>query len=326
MEFALYDQGEGYYSTHAQSIPDYVTAVNFGPYLGWAVARELAHLWMNLPSYIAPKVFTVVEVGCGSQAAIANGCLEIFQRDYPDLFAKTQVILVDRSIQRLHLATQKLTRLFPGKVFSCPDINQIPIIWGAIVSNELFDAMPVTVIRRSEGERLEQAFVEGTATQKQLIWRSSEDPVLLSHSLELPVGVAYALNLDALKTLETMSAKLEHGFALSIDYGDTRPQVFNRSPVKAYSQGLLKYPDWNNPGKEDITSPVDFSLLMDWGSRLGLEVVGYDSLSSFLIRNGALDMLSEPKDKTSIENNLRVKSLIHPIGFGEDFKVLLQGK
>lgn len=328
MEFALYDRKQGYYNTHLQSIPDYVTAPNFGPYLGCGIARQLAKAWSLAPHLISPKVFTFVEAGCGSQAYLTRSVLSTWQAEEPHLFSKVQVILVDRSASRLAQAVSSLSPLYPGKVFGCPDIAQIPKMWGAVVSNELLDAFPVRPIRKSDGDCVEEAFVEKDGKGRfHFSWRPCQDPVVISFGLELPLeDVCYAFNGEALRYLEIVSDRLEHGLVMTIDYGDTRPTLFARSPVKAFSQGEVKVPNLNNPGFEDITSPVDFTLMMDWGSRVGLDTLYYETLGGFLIQSGVADFLQEPNTREAIEENMRLKTLIHPHGFGEDFKVLLQGK
>lgn len=326
MEFALYDKEKGYYANRLHSIPDYVTAPNFGPYLGRAVARELAKAWDLLPSLITPKVFTLVEVGCGGQPNLTRSILDAWRKEQPGLFAKTQVILVDRSAARLDRAVSTLSALFPGQVFGCPDVSQIPVISGAIISNELVDAFPVHLIRRSSSEHVEEAWVEHTPEGARWRWSRSEDPIMISFGLEIPQDTIYAFNREALRFLETVHSRLEHGLVMTIDFGDLRPAVFERSAIKAYANRQLLEPDLSAAGKQDLTSPVDFSLLMDWGSRLGLETIQYETLGEFLIHNGAGDFWRQPDSREAIESNLQLKALIHPQGFGDDFKVLLQGK
>lgn len=328
METALYDPERGYYNTHLKSIPDYVTAPNFGPYLGRCVARQIAQAWNSAPAAMIPKVFTLVEVGCGGQPHLTRAVLEAWEVEQPKLFEKTQMILVDRSPTRLGEAVASLSSIFPGKVFGSPDISQIPQITGVIVSNELLDAFPVRLIRKTLLDTVEEAYVEADAHDiRQCQWRPCADPVLVSCGLGLPTREApYAFNPGALRYLEAAVNRLEHGLVMTIDYGDTQPAVMVRSPVKAFASGQIRWPDFNAAGSEDITSPVDFTLLMDWGSRLGLETIYYDTLGKFLIQNGIADFLKEPHTKKDVAGNLNIKTLIHPYGFGEDFKVLLQGK
>ena len=334
MESALYDKERGYYTTRLDSIPDYVTAPNFGPYLGQTIARELGRAWHLLPVHAQPKVFSLVEVGCGSQASLTRSILETLQTSEPGLYSKLQAILVDRSVPRLSQALDKLSRAFPNRVFGCPDMAQIPKVWGAVISNELLDAFPVRLLRRTSSDTVEEGHVETKGLREGLKetpnpvlgWKKCGDPVRISWGLDLPIGKVYALNLEALKYLEILANRLEHGLILTIDFGDLRPAIFERSPVKAFSKGQVKTPNFAQPGSEDVTSSVDFSMLIDWGSRLGLDTLQYETLGSFLMRNGIGDMLVGPDNRTNIEKNLKIKALIHPYGFGEDFKVLIQGK
>lgn len=328
MEFALYDGAQGYYSNRINSIPDYVTAPNFGPYLGAAVARSLAQAWNLLPVAITPKVFTLVEVGCGGMPSLTHSILDCWKKEQPELFAKTQVILSDRSAVRLANAVSSLSVHYPGKVFGCPDISQLPRISGAVVSNELLDAFPVHLIRKTAADSIEEAWVETDSSGKtQCRWRPCVDPIRISAGLELPSDApSYSFNAEALRYLETVNSRLEHGLIVTIDFGDMRPLIFDRAPVKAFEAKQLKHPDFNRAGQQDITSPVDFSLLMEWGSRLGLETIQYETLGEFLIHNGVNEFWREPVNREAIESNLKLKTLIHPQGFGDDFKVLIQGK
>mgnify|MGYP001614132959 CR=1 FL=1 len=326
IERALYDREGGYYSTRLKSVPDYVTAPSFGPYLGCAVARELIRGWREMPRMARPKVFTLVEAGCGSEAALTKSALETLNAEEPDLLDRLQVILAERSVARLGAALETLGRAFTGKVYGCPDISQIPRIWGAVVSNELLDALPVHLIRRRQTEVQEACVEKAAGGGCGFQWKKCDDPVVTSFGLELPADVSYALNREALKFLEIVSDRLAHGLLVSIDFGDAQPAIFSRVPVKAFSKGAVKLPNWNTPGTEDLTSPVDFGLLMDWGGHLGLEALSYETLSSFLIRHRIGEMLSSGAGREAVEGNLKIKALIHPQGFGEDFKVLIQGK
>ncbi|MBI4667827.1 MAG: SAM-dependent methyltransferase [Elusimicrobia bacterium] len=327
MDFSLYNPQQGYYANRLEAIPDYVTAPNFGPYLGQALAREMSRMWNLLPPSAKPPAVTLIEAGCGSEAFLTRSILKTLIALEPRLFSSLQVILVDRSVARLAKAQQDLSAVYPDKIFACPDIAQIPPAWGFVVSNELLDALAVRLIRRSSVEGVEIAHVEFKAGgEPEYIWKECHDPICVSYGLDLPFNKTYALNLDAKAYLEILSSRLEHGFVMTADYGDIRPAVFNRLPVKAFSKGKLKTPDLKSPGSQDITSPVDFSLLIEWGEKLGFETLYYETLGGFLMRHGIGEMVGRPDTLGQAERNLQIKTLIHPYGFGEDFKVLIQGK
>ncbi len=327
MDFALYDSGTGYYATNLDASKDYITAPNFGPYLGWALGREIVRSWKAFPNLVAPGAFSLVEVGCGATAGLTASVLRQVQAEAPELFAKTQAILVDRSAARLQSAVTRLDALYPGKAFACPDFMQIPKVNGFIFSNELIDAMAVHIIRKSAQGGVGSAYIEVDEQNKRTVrWHACDDPVIASYGHDIPEGVSYALNTDALDFLQTAADRLEHGFLITIDFGDMRPELFHRSAVKAFLQHRVKDVDFDKPGSEDIASPVDFTLLMDHGARVGLETMHYETLGSFLLRNGAQELFNKMSNVSAMNENLRLKTLIHPFGFGEDFKVLIQGK
>ncbi|MBI4063946.1 MAG: SAM-dependent methyltransferase [Elusimicrobia bacterium] len=325
MEFALYDKERGYYATRLGSLPDYVTAPTFGPFLGEAIASELIRAWRTLPKNLHPEVFSVVEAGCGADGNLSAAIVGVIRNQEPVLYDRLQVLLVDRSLPRLDSAVSRLSGLFENKVFGCPDITQIPKVWGAIISNELLDAFAVRLIRRTAGEEVQEGYVAG-GDSRAIEWRKCSDPVVVSFGLDLPLNTAYALNLDALKFFEAVRDRLDHGLILTVDFGDLRPMIFERSALKAFSNRTVRNLTLGAAGSEDLTSPVDFSLLMDCGMRLGLETLHFETLGSFLIRNGIADKMAPAGGIAALKDNLKIKTLIHPYGFGEDFKVLIQGK
>lgn len=327
MEHALYDQKQGYYATRLEGLTDYITAPNFGPYLGWAIAHEILRAWKAFPDFIASDKLTLIEAGCGPEGSLTQAVLSVLAKEAPALFVKTQVIMVDRSIGRLERAIANVGKHYPDRIFGCPDIGQLPRFSGVLYSNELIDAMPVFLIQKKAHHEILQAVVEEDASQKrQLEWRSANDPVIISYGLDLPENIPYALNLEALRFLALVAGRMEHGFLMTIDFGETRPAVFGRSPIKGFLNHKIKIPSLDHSGEEDITSPVDFTLLMEEGSRLGLEVIQYEKLGSFFMRNKGNEFFSPLQDSRSLKENLKIKTLIHPFGFGEDFKVLIQGK
>ena len=81
------------------------------------------------------------------------------------------------------------------------------------------------------------------------------------------------------------------------------------------------------PGIQDITTHVDFSAVVNAGSRAGLEVAGYCSQGGFLLSLGLLeDFEKTRKTATSgtdtVSLSQEVKKLTLPHEMGELFKVI----
>jgi SAM-dependent MidA family methyltransferase len=171
----------------------------------------------------------LVEAGCGAQPQLSASVLDTWKQESPGLLDSVQVILVERSAARLERAVETLRPVLPGKIYGCPDIGQVPKVTGAVVSNELLDAFPVRLLRRTDQDLIEEACVEAAADgRRRWEWKICADPVLTSFGLELPQGAAYAYNEEALRFLEAAAGSLEHGLICTIDYGDCRPQIFRK--------------------------------------------------------------------------------------------------
>ena len=80
------------------------------------------------------------------------------------------------------------------------------------------------------------------------------------------------------------------------------------------------------PGARDLTASVDFEALIDAGSGLALE--SYGSLSQFLLGGGIGSWIEAAggDDSAAYRERAKLKTLIHPEGMGEVFKVLIQRK
>ena len=71
---------------------------------------------------------------------------------------------------------------------------------------------------------------------------------------------------------------------------------------------------------------MDFDSLIAEGGRCGLKLESYGTLSRFLIDGGVSDWLKAGEDAAAWRSRAKIKTLIHPEGMGEVFKVLVQGR
>ena len=86
-------------------------------------------------------------------------------------------------------------------------------------------------------------------------------------------------------------------------------------------------------GRRDLTASADFEVLIREGAKRGLALETYETMSRFLIDGGIADWITErtsrspfPGDVPSYKERNKIKTLIHPDGMGEAFKVLVQSK
>jgi SAM-dependent MidA family methyltransferase len=295
MEIALYHPEHGYYVTPRDPFGkegDFYTASQLQPVFGRLVACALRQCRAALGE---PPGFTVVEWGAG------RGEMAPSLSEFP-YFA------VDFARGRAPLQ-------FEGVVFS----------------NELFDALPVDVVRIRDGaaSRMNVALEEG-----RFVWRDA-GPLppewrdyahsLLPHFrgepevwLELPVRLG--------ETLSRMCAPLSRGCVIAVDYGYTARELvrFPRGTLMSYRKHSAIDDVLRDPGLQDITAHVAFTHLEDMARTEGLKTGPLETLAQFLLRAGEADQfasaLQAESQAEAARLRLQLKSLL--FGMGETFRVV----
>ncbi len=96
--------------------------------------------------------------------------------------------------------------------------------------------------------------------------------------------------------MQTVTASLQKGLALFIDYGYTRrdyyqPQRSDGTLICHYRHRAHGDP-FNWPGLTDISASVDFTALAEAADGCGLEVSGYTTQAMFLLGCGLDEVLA----------------------------------
>jgi SAM-dependent MidA family methyltransferase len=122
--------------------------------------------------------------------------------------------------------------------------------------------------------------------------------------------------------LQSWGAQWKRGAMLTIDYGDTFPEIYHRRPhgtVRAYAlQQRLAGPEvYENMGRQDITADVNFTDLVAWGEELGWTTVQFTTQREFILQN-----LGGPGRR--VQNRPADAFVLDEHGAGTAFKVLLQ--
>jgi len=191
-----------------------------------------------------------------------------------------------------------------------------------LISNEFVDAFPC-----QRFERGAHGWKEISLTLEGDLWREES-----SESLVLPASSVFAVEYAAGQRVETLQSYrrwltnldryLHRGAILTIDYGGSPDQIYHRRPngtVRAYfrHQRIDGMGIYLRPGRQDLTSDVNFVDLKKWGEQLGLDTVQLVSQAEF-IRQWA-----HPGTK---EQKLANQYIADESGAGEAFKVLHQRK
>ena len=330
IEIALYWPQGGYYSGRepvgAQG--DYYTSPAVHPAFGALLAVQLFQMWREMGS---PAVFTVLELGAG------NGllCRDItsYAKEMPRGFA---VALRYLCLDRRSPETLEAGTTGTGRILS----DGLPFkgLEGCILSNEYLDAFAVHQVNMTSNG-LKEVYVGLESDDLVEVTGELSDPALARRFTDLGAvlveGQTAEVNLSLDEWAQDVSAALEHGFVLTIDYGRLASELYSmelrpRGTLTTFHRHTQTDAPLQRIGRQDMTAQVDFTTVMQAGRRAGLETLGFSTQGRFLSNLGLphlrrhLTGLDLPRSQIAA-NNAGMLDLARPGGLG-DFKVLVQGK
>lgn len=335
MEACLYHPQHGYYTRATNDrARDYYTSVDAHPIFGRLIARRLDRMWRELDH---PAKFTVVEAGAGA-GKLAAHILDFAKAKLPGFYAAVEYVATERSAwsrtQHEELLRSHMER---GRAKSAAELPmKIPA--GCLLSNELFDAMPVHRVVQVNGE-LREIYVglEGgrLADQREPLSSPRIGGYFSRQGVALRPGQHAEAALAACDWIAAATRHIERGFALTIDYGYAARELFNEQRMKgtllAYRDHRVSEDFYAVPGEQDLTAHANFTALEMWGADGGLKVVSLEPQSKFLLelgRENEFADLYEPGqcETEKLRAQVQLSHLIHPEGMGETFQVLTQKK
>ena len=327
MELALYAPGLGYYSAGARKLGaagDFVTAPEISPLFGRTLARQAAEI-------MAQSAPHVIELGAGSGKLAADVLGELEELGaLPESYAILEISPDLRERQQA-LLQERVPLLFNRVQW----LDALPEnICGALIANEVLDALPVHLVHWKEGGILERGVVsEG----ENFIWqeRLPENPGLLqiAQQTSVPDGYLSEISIAARGLVGSLCERLDKGVLLFIDYGFGAGEYYH--PQRAQGTLMCHYRHHAHddpfflPGLQDITAHVDFSAIAESAIDSGAHLLGYVSQAHFLINCGITDLLakSDPENlRDYLPQSSQLQKLTSPAEMGELFKVIALGK
>ena len=345
MELALYSPGLGYYAAGAHKFGeagDFITAPELSPLFGRTLARQMAEIMASSAPHI-------LELGAGSGKLAVDMLAELEQLgSLPDSYAILEVSADLRARQQT-LLRERLPHLL-GRVHW---LDELPERYsGAIVANEVLDALPVHLVHWRDSAISERGValarsmppdarllggLGAAANEHGFTWqeRAIGDPALLHAAQQIAVPDDYVseICLAARGLVNSLAQRLEQGAMLFIDYGFGAREFYH--PQRRSGTLMCHYRHHAHddpfflPGLQDITAHVNFTGIAECGIDAGLELLGYTSQAFFLINCGITDLIGE----TSPENlrdylplSAQLQKLTSPAEMGELFKVIGFGK
>lgn len=321
MTLCLYAPGLGYYSGDNYVFGkegDFVTAPEISPLFGQCIAKQL--------SSVFKQPFDILELGAGT------GKLAVDILHYLDaIHALPQTYFILEVSAGLKARQRETLAAYPHLLERCEWLNTWPKtpIKGAIIANEVLDAMPATLFRKSINARIEECFV-GLDAQGELqpLWQEANpeltEKVKALGSFEL--GYQSEINLAIKPWLASMYEALSQGMVLLIDYGFDAATYYhpdrNSGTLMCHYQHKSHTDPFIHLGKQDITTHVDFTDVANSAFELGFDVSGYTNQAAFLIANGITELLEKTPEDAYFKTAHAVKMLTMPQEMGELFKVM----
>jgi SAM-dependent MidA family methyltransferase len=302
MQQALYHPEHGYYASGRCAIGrkgDYFTNVSVGPLFGQLLAAQFSEIWERLGKM---NDFVIVEQGV-HDGQFARDVLEFVQKRLPEFFDALRYrilepfpILEEEQRRRLKTFGDKVEWRGSPEPFT-----------GVHFSNELLDAMPVRLI--SDG------------TEK-LIGLNGDKFVFVERSVDKTV-----FNQVALDWIDQISANLQRGYVIAIDYGFLDEEFERNVQVRAQHRSLDS--PFEQIGDADITVSAHWRSIIERAQANGLLVAGFTDQHHFLA--GIISQFESGDAGQSLLTDSRkakreLQTLLHPEMLGRAFQVLALAK
>lgn len=328
MRRALYEPGLGYYVGGRRKLGtggDFVTAPQLGGLFGQCLARQCAEILEPFETG-----GDILEFGAGT-GILCTQILESLQRGgrLPAHYCILELSPELRERQRRTVAER-----CPALLDRCLWLDRLPTRFeGAVLANEVLDAMPVERFRVAETglEIVQVTWADGAFRETTRPAKPGELAAITGK--ELPPGYESEVGVLAQQWVAGIGDWLRRGVVLIIDYGFPEHEYYH--PQR--SGGTLMchfrhraHPDpYRNIGMQDITAHLDFSALAQRAADAGLDVLGFTHQAAFLLSLGLLDLAREHMDAANGDHfalSQQVQLLTQAYEMGELFKVLALGR
>jgi len=327
MELALYAPGLGYYSAGARKFGqqgDFITAPELSALFGRTLARQLIEVMQASSPHI-------LELGAGSGKLALDILGELEKLGaLPESYSILE-ISADLRERQQELLRKKLPHLAARVHW----LDALPEnISGAVIGNEVLDALPIHLLHWTNGQILERGVA---LADERFVWqdRLPENAGLLAiaQGIDVPDGYLSEISLAARGLLSSLCERMDKGVLLFIDYGFGAREYYH--PQRSQGTLMCHYRHHAHddpfylPGLQDITAHVDFTAIAEAAIDHGGHFLGYTSQAHFLFNNGVMNFLGEvsPDDvKAYAPLSAQVQKLTSPTEMGELFKVIALGK
>ena len=327
MGIALYDPEAGYYAATTDTgvtgddrasdrgpgrTGDFLTAPEGHPIFGWAIARQLEEVWERIGR---PSRFVIREHGAGS-GALALGIVDGLRRSDSPLFAAVRYQAAEVSRARVAGLRTRLETAGLGDVLEPADAIPAP---GAILANELLDALPVHRVEGSAAGLRERYVTLDSAGGLTTDLGEPSTPALAARleveDIHLVPGQPAEICLALDDWLAAAVVPLERGLVLLIDYGASAAALYapvRGSTLRAYHRHRVHDDPFVAVGRQDLTAHVDLTAVERAASASGLMALGRTTQAELLAGLGIGELLVDLQSRpdTTLQSYLAAKSAV----------------
>ncbi|MGZ8438223.1 MAG: class I SAM-dependent methyltransferase, partial [Candidatus Limnocylindrales bacterium] len=337
MELALYDPIGGYYRSDAARPGrdgDFLTAPETHPIFGAALARGLVEVWLTLGR---PDPFVLREYGSGN-GALALAIMARLELDGSGLEHALRYEPVEVEPRRLETIAARFAGIGRSDRLVGPGAGGGPIV-GAVIANEVLDALPTHRVVVRDGRVLEVLVgsldgrfvdVEAEPTTAALAARLEAEAVVLADGQRAEVCLA------ADGWMASAAAGLGRGLLLLIDYGHPAKALYDPirrrdGTLRAYLRQRVHDDPYRHVGRQDLTAHVDVTAVERAAAVAGLVHLGTTTQAEFLVGLGTEELLQaiQADPATDLAAYLAVRSalmrLLDPAAMGR-FRVMGFGR
>ena len=320
MEAALYDPEGGYYACGGAigEGGDFVTSPALSPLFARAVARVFAR---DAPVFEGEMVFCEAAAGAGGFLRDFREALEEMD---PDVSRRTRLRAIERSAAgRARIEAGGLSERITADVSEWEGER----FEGWVFSNELYDALPVHRVVRTEG-RLFELGVCLSESGDAFEWTARPAPPELAaylgrFQIDLAEAQVAEINLAAAPLHRSLCRLVSRGRAVAFDYGHRasvlyHPHARPRGTLAVHARGRRGADPLARPGQVDLTAHVNWDDLEAAGEAEGFSTDARIRQSRFLLEAGLFEDAGERR--------LDALRLFDPEGIGDALSVLLQSK
>lgn len=327
MDQALYAPGLGYYTAGAHKFGeagDFITAPELSALFGRTLARQVQQV-------MASSALHILELGAGSGKLAVDMLAELEQLgSVPERYL---ILEVSADLRQRQQALLQLR--LPHLCDRVRWLDALPESYsGAVVANEVLDALPVHLVHWRDSTLAERGVVVQGAgfawADRDIIETSLREA---AQKIAVPDDYVSEIGLAAHGLLQSLASCLQCGAMLFIDYGFGAREFYhpqrNLGTLMCHYRHHAHDDPFFLPGLQDITAHVDFTSIAEAGIDAGLSLSGYTNQAFFLINGGITELLAQ-HDPEQLRDYLplsaQLQKLTSPAEMGDLFKVIALAK